>query len=105
MTQIKLPPDKPGAIQALSKLARQLQSKYPHATLHFVYEVGPCGWVYRLLTSLGHCCYVVAPSLIFKKPGQRIKTDKRDTLMFTDRLKQNDLKITPEPPLESIYSL
>ena len=30
------------------KLARQLQSKYPDATLHFVYEAGPCGyWIYR----------------------------------------------------------
>ncbi len=35
------------------KLARQLQSKYPHATLHFVYEAGPCGyWIHRLHTSL-----------------------------------------------------
>ena len=35
-------------------------SKHPEATLHFVYEAGPCGyWIYRLLTSLGHCCYVV----------------------------------------------
>ena len=62
---------------AITKLARQYQSKYPHATLHFVYEAGPCGyWIYRLLTSLGHCCYVVAPSLIPKKPGERVKTDK-----------------------------
>ena len=61
------------------KLSRQLQSKYPHATLHFVYEAGPCGyWIYRLLTSLGHCCFLVAPSLIPKKPGDRVKTDKRD---------------------------
>ncbi len=64
---------------ALVKLVRQFESKYPSATLHFVYEAGPCGyWVYRLLTSLGHCCYVVAPSLIPKKPGDRVKTDKRD---------------------------
>ena len=64
---------------ALIKLARQLQSKYPKATLHFVYEAVPCGyWTYRLLTSIGHCCYVVAPSLIPKKPGDRVKTDKRD---------------------------
>jgi len=33
---------------AISKLARTLQSKFPHATLHFVYEAGQCGyWVYR----------------------------------------------------------
>ena len=50
------------------KMVRDFQSKYPQATLHFVYEAGPCGyWIYRLLTSLGHCCYVVAPSLLPKK--------------------------------------
>lgn len=100
----KIPTTKP----ALKKLARQLQSKYPHATLHFVYEAGPCGyWVYRLLTSLGHCCYVAAPSLIPKKPGQRIKTDKRDALMLTERLKQNDLTpiYVPEPEDEAVRDL
>jgi len=59
---------------ALIKLARQLQSKYPKATLHLIYEAGPCSyWIYRLLTSLGHCCYIVAPSLIPKKLGDRVK--------------------------------
>ncbi len=38
---------------AIKKLARQFESKYPDATLHFVYEAGPCGyWIYRFLTSL-----------------------------------------------------
>ena len=46
---------------AFKKLVRQLQSKYPQATLHFVYEAGPCGyWIYRLLTSLHQCCYAQA---------------------------------------------
>ena len=59
---------------AVQKLVRQFESKYPGATLHFVYEAGPCGyWIYRLITSLGHYCYVVAPSLIPKKPGEKIK--------------------------------
>ncbi len=43
---------------SITKLAKQFQSKYPTATLHFVYEVGPCDyWIYRLLTSLGHCAF------------------------------------------------
>ncbi|ESP91525.1 hypothetical protein PL2TA16_00324 [Pseudoalteromonas luteoviolacea 2ta16] len=47
---------------AIKKLIRQFESKYPNVTLHFVYEAGPCGyWIYRLITSIGHCCYVVAP--------------------------------------------
>ena len=37
---------------------------------HFTCYEGPRGyWIYRLLTSLAHCCYIVAPSLIPKKPG------------------------------------
>ena len=41
---------------SVTKLVRKFESKYPRATLHFVYEAGPCGyWIYRLITSLGHC--------------------------------------------------
>ena len=93
---------------AFKKLARQLQSKYPQATLHFVYEAGPCGyWIYRLLTSLGHCCYVIAPSLIPKKPGERIKTDKRDALKLAKLLKSEDLTpiYVPEPEDEAVRDL
>jgi len=93
---------------AITKLARQYQSKYPQATLHFVYEAGPCGyWIYRLLTSLGHCCYVVAPSLIPKKPGEKIKTDKRDALKLAKLLKSEDLTpiYVPESEDEAIRDL
>jgi transposase len=93
---------------AITKLARQYQSKYPQATLHFVYEAGPCGyWIYRLLTSLGHCCYVVAPSLIPKKPGDNIKTDKRDALKLAKLLKSEDLTpiYVPEDEDEAIRDL
>lgn len=93
---------------AIKKLTRQLESKYPDATLHFVYEAGPCGyWIYRLLTSLGHCCYVVAPSLIPKKPGDRVKTDKRDAMMLAKLLKSEDLTpiYVPEPEDEAVRDL
>lgn len=44
----------PSRKQAITKLVRQFQSKYPGGTLHFCYEAGPCGyWMYRLLSSLG----------------------------------------------------
>jgi len=57
---------------AVQKMVRHFQSKFPGATLHFCYEAGPCGyWMYRLISSLGHNCYVIAPSLIPKKPGDR----------------------------------
>ena len=93
---------------AVQKLVRQFESKYPGATLHFVYEAGPCGyWIYRLITSLGHCCYVVAPSLIPKKPGEKIKTDKRDALKLAKLLKSEDLTpiYVPEPEDEAVRDL
>ena len=50
-------------------------------SLSFCYEAGPCGYVLqRELESLGHECVVVAPSLIPKRPGNRVKTDRRDAL-------------------------
>lgn len=94
--------------QAIQKLVRQFQSKYPRATLHFVYEAGPCGyWIYRLLTRMGHPCYVVAPSLIPKKPGAKIKNDKRDALMLCQLLKTGDIEpiYVPEPEDEAIRDL
>ena len=51
--------------------------------LRFCYEAGPCGYgLHRLLSRLGHDCAVVAPSLIPKKPGDRVKTNRRDAAML-----------------------
>lgn len=94
--------------QAIQKMVRQFQSKHPGATLHFVYEAGPCGyWIYRLLTKMGHPCYVVAPSLIPKKPGAKIKNDKRDALMLCQLLKTGDIDpiYVPEPDDEAVRDL
>jgi len=52
-------------------------------TLAFCYEAGPCGYgVHRQLTGIGHRCDVVAPSLIPNKPGDRVKTNRRDATML-----------------------
>jgi transposase len=51
----------------------------PAAQLRACYEAGPCGFeLHRLLTSMGVACDVVAPSLIPRRPGDRVKADKRD---------------------------
>ena len=82
----------PGSKIALSKLVRKLQSKFPNATLLFVYEAGPCGfWIYRHITSLGHHCYVVSPSKIPKTPGDRVKTDRLDAIKLARLLKAEEL--------------
>src|SRR4029450_12212810 len=60
----------------INSLIRKMPSKANH--LIFVYEAGPCGyWLYRYLTQKGYDCWVVAPSLIPKKAGDRVKTDRR----------------------------
>src|SRR2546425_11558901 len=74
----------------IDKLIRKLQSK--GATLVFVYEAGPCGyWLYRYLTGKGLSCHVVAPSLIPRKPGDRVKTDRRDAVMLARLARSGDL--------------
>jgi len=45
----------------------------------FVYEAGPCGYeIWRQITGMGTACCVIAPGLTPRKPGDRVKTDKRD---------------------------
>ncbi len=63
--------------QALSRLAAKLSRK--GRGLRFCYEAGPCGYgIHRHLRGLGHDCAVVAPSLIPRRAGDRVKTDRRD---------------------------
>jgi transposase len=67
--------------EAIEKLVRQLRKGDAH--LSFCYEAGPCGYgIYRQLSDLGWDCQVVAPSLIPRKAGERVKTDRRDSLML-----------------------
>ena len=64
---------------AIEKLLRQLRKD--GSDLKFCYEAGPCGYgLHRQLSELGWECQVVAPSLIPKKAGDRVKTDRRDSL-------------------------
>ena len=69
-------PNTPAALKALAvKLAPAGRD------LRFCYEAGPCGYgIQRQLSGAGHECAVVAPSLIPRKPGERIKTDRRDAI-------------------------
>jgi len=70
-----------GDLAALDKSLRKLLSR-GHG-LHVVYEAGPCGFViWRHLTALGTECEVVAPSLIPKRSGDRVKTDRRDAMQL-----------------------
>jgi transposase len=62
---------------ALDRLVRKLGGE--GVRLRFCYEAGPCGYgIQRHLSAHGHECVVVAPSLIPKRAGDRVKTDRRD---------------------------
>lgn len=60
--------------------------------VHFCYEAGPTGYgLHRLITSLGYSCTVVAPSLIPRKPGDRVKTNRRDAVGLAKLLRAGEL--------------
>ena len=83
----------------IDQLIRRLQSKAKH--LVFVYEAGPCGyWLYRHLTKKGYPCGVVAPSLIPKKSGDRVKTDRRDAVQLARLMRSGDLPPVYVPTVE-----
>ncbi len=76
--------------------------------LSFCYEAGPCGYgVYREITQAGHACAVVAPSLIPRKPGDRVKTDRRDALTLARLHRSGDLTAVwvPGPEQEAMRDL
>jgi len=66
----------PNTMNPLEGLVRRLA---PRGPLAWVYEAGPCGYeVQRQLTALGQSCAVIAPALTPRRPGDRVKTDRRD---------------------------
>mgnify|MGYP000615944097 CR=1 FL=1 len=76
--------------------------------LHFCYEAGPFGYeLYRRLTRWGHRCDVIAPSLIPTRPGDRVKTDRRDGLRLASQLRAGQLTPiwVPDAGHEAIRSL
>src|SRR5436189_753383 len=83
----------------IDKLIRKLQSK--GAPLVFVYEAGPCGyWLYRYLRRKDLRCHVVAPSLIPRKPGDLVKTDRRDAVTLARLMRSGDLTSIYVPSVE-----
>jgi transposase len=61
---------------AVRKLVAKLSRRYER--LHFWYEAGPTGYgLHRQLTNLGQVCDVIAPAMIPKRSGDRVKTNRR----------------------------
>ena len=91
---------------ATTKLVRKLAAQYERLT--FCYEAGPTGYdLYRQIKTLGQECMVVAPSLIPKKPGDRVKTNKRDAVSLARLLRAGELTAVwvPDPGHEAMRDL
>jgi transposase len=79
-------PNKPAD---LVKILKKISQNEP---VLVVYEAGPCGYtLYRHLTELSIDCQVIAPSLIPTKPGDHVKTDRRDALSLARLLRSGEL--------------
>ncbi|HVH31963.1 MAG TPA: IS110 family transposase [bacterium] len=75
--------------EAVAKLAKRLG---PASRLSACYEAGPCGYgIARQLIQQGAATIVVAPSLIPRKPGDRVKNDRRDAVTLARLLRSGDL--------------
>ena len=74
----------------VQRMIRKLAGRYEK--LYFCYEAGPTGYgLYRQVRALGHDCIVVAPSLVPKRPGERVKTNRRDAVTLARLLRAGDL--------------
>ncbi len=96
-------PNDPAAIRTLMTRLGD-----PQAALHVAYEAGPTGYaLHRQLAKLGIECMVVAPSLIPKRPGDKVKTDRRDALKLARLLRSGDLTPVwvPDEAHEALRSL
>ncbi|KVQ20079.1 IS110 family transposase [Burkholderia ubonensis] len=83
----------------IDRLCKRLQSKARR--IRIVYEAGPCGYgLYRQLVQKGFDCMVCAPSLIPRKPGERVKTDRRDAIKLVRTLRAGDLSAVYAPSVE-----
>ena len=70
-------------------------------SLAVCYEAGPCGYeLYRLLMKLGVACDIVAPSLTPVRPGDRVKTDRRDAKKLVRLYRAGELRFVRPPTPE-----
>ncbi len=91
---------------AVRRLIERLGEK--HGRLRVCYEAGPCGYgLYRQITALSHDCMMVAPSLVPRKPGERVKTNRRDAVTLARLHRAGELTAVwvPDPTHEAMRDL
>jgi len=89
----------PNEKAAVRRMVRKVQRQAP-GEVRFCYEAGPCGYaLQRWIQEAGASCVVVAPSLIPRKPGDRIKTDRRDARKLAELFRAGLLtEVRPPTP-------
>lgn len=93
--------------EGLRRFVRRLRRRAPGEVV-CAYEAGPLGYgLMRELKGLGVGCVVVAPALIPVKPGDRIKTDRRDAWKLAELLRSGLLTAVhaPTPEQEAVRDL
>jgi transposase len=93
--------------QAVRRLLRKLERAAP-GPVHVFYEAGPCGYaLQRQLTTPRVSCDVVAPALIPRKPGERVKTNRRDARKLVELGRAGVLTAVhpPTPEEEAVRDL
>jgi transposase len=92
------------ASKELTCFARRLLREAP-GEVRICYEAGACGFaLQRLLEGAGLRCEVIAPSLIPVRPGQRVKTDRRDAAKLVRLFRSGELTVV-HPPSEAEEAL
>ncbi len=92
--------------EAIKRLVEKLASR--HGELSFCYEAGPCGYgIHRQITRLGQDCMVVAPSLVPTRPGDHVKTNRRDAVSLARLHRAGELAAVwvPEAAHEAMRDL
>lgn len=98
----------PNEERSIRKLARRLQREAGGREVRACYEAGTCGYaLQRRLEAAGVVCEVIAPSLIPRKPGERLKTDRRDARKLAELHRAGVLTTVspPTPEQEAIRDL
>jgi transposase len=85
--------------QAVRRLVRKVEREAP-GPVRVCYEAGPCGYaLQRQMTTTRVGCQVIAPALIPRKPGERIKTNRRDARKLAELLRAGLLtEVRPPTP-------
>jgi transposase len=91
----------PNEPHAIRRLVRKLERDAP-GPVRVCYEAGPCGYaLQRQMTTPRVTCQVIAPALIPRKPGERIKTNRRDARKLAELLRAGLLtEVRPPTPAE-----